>query len=178
VFVEIARRIPSAQFLFLAFNSALEQAFSRRLEAAFAEAGLAARDRIVFLPGVDTVDYWAINMTSDVFLDSLDWSGGNTSLEAVACGLPIVTVPGRFMRGRHSYAILTQLEVKETIASDKRLYIEIAVRLGIDREWRSHVVRRMSDGEHRLYSDMRPVRALERFIDAAVCRGSSCARPA
>jgi protein O-GlcNAc transferase len=71
-------------------------------------------------------------------------------MEAIACGLPVVTLPGGLMRGRHSHAILTQLGVPQTAARDKDDCVDIAVRLGTDREWRSEVVRRMAEGEVRL----------------------------
>jgi predicted O-linked N-acetylglucosamine transferase (SPINDLY family) len=67
------------------------------------------------------------------------------------------------MRGRHSYAILTQLGVTETIAPDVDAYVEIAVRLGLDREWRSGIVERMAGRRHALFSDRRSVDALENW---------------
>ena len=39
-------------------------------------------------------DFLRINRACDVMLDTLRWSGGNTSLDALAGGLPIVTLPG------------------------------------------------------------------------------------
>jgi protein O-GlcNAc transferase len=90
-------------------------------------------------------------------------------LDAIACGLPVVSLPGSFMRGRHSYAILTQLGVTDTIARDKPEYIDIAVRLATDAEWRAGILSKMMANQHScLYSDVRPVRALERFFQQAV----------
>lgn len=96
------------------------------------------------------------------------WSGCNTTCEAIACGLPVVTMPGEFMRGRHTYAILTQLGVTETIADDEAAYVDLAVRLGVDVEWRKSVVSRMRDQFPRLYGDRSCVRALEAFYERVV----------
>jgi predicted O-linked N-acetylglucosamine transferase (SPINDLY family) len=168
IFARIASRVPSAQFLFLSYNWGAELTFRRRLEREFLSVNLNAWEHCVFLPRTSVIDYWGINLTSNVFLDSAGWSGFNTSMEAIACGLPVVTLPGDFMRGRHGYAILTQLGVPETIARDKDHYIDIAVRLGTDPDWRSEIVSRMAEGEQRLYSDMRSVAAVEQVISQAV----------
>jgi predicted O-linked N-acetylglucosamine transferase (SPINDLY family) len=171
IFVRIAQQVPSAQFLFLRFNQGVGKTFHSRLGRAFAAAGLDASDHCVFLPGADPIDYWGINLTSDVFLDSLEWSGFNTSMEAVACGLPIVTLPGRFMRGRHTFAILTQLGVPETIARDKDDYVGIAVRLGMDKPLRQALARKMAENDSSLYSDNRSVIVLEQFLRSKVQAG-------
>jgi protein O-GlcNAc transferase len=168
LFVRIAKRLPSAQFVFLAFNEMVARDFLARLRQAFADEGLEASDYCVVLPQLSTFDYWNLNLVADVFLDSLEWSGGVTTLEAIACQLPIVTLPGRYMRGRHSYGILRQLGVSDTIAHDKDEYVEIAVRLGADREWRADVRNRMKDKHAQLYSDTNCVRALEDFFRSVV----------
>ena len=64
------------------------------------DRGIDPKNRGVILPSVAHDDYLAINMLCDVMLDTLHWSGGNTSLDAIACNLPLVTLPGEFMRGR------------------------------------------------------------------------------
>jgi protein O-GlcNAc transferase len=109
------------------------------------------------------LDFWNLHRLGDAFLDTILWSGGVTTFEAVACGLPVVTLPRELMRARHTYAILTQLGVTETIAKDNGDYVDIAVRLGLDRQWTHDVINRMVDGYPRLYSDTRSVRALEDF---------------
>jgi len=171
VFAAIARRVPNAQFVFINRpNAAVADQFQARLQRAFAAVDLDSQQFCVMLPSQTQTEYWNLNQVSDVFLDSFGWSGGHTTLEAIACGLMIVTCPGEFMRGRHSDAILKMLGITETIAQTEAEYIEIAVRLGIDPHWRSHVVHRMTDRHHYLYDDPTCVRALEGFYQQAVKR--------
>jgi protein O-GlcNAc transferase len=168
LFAQIAKKVPSSQFVFLGLNDLVAKDFRARLGRAFRKEGLQSSEYCVILPLLSTIDYWNLNLISDVFLDTLEWSGGVTTLEAIACGLPIVTLPGSFMRGRHSYGILRQLGITETIAHDKKEFVDIAVRLGMNREWRSKVRRDMKANQMQLYSDTKCVRALEDFFRAAV----------
>jgi predicted O-linked N-acetylglucosamine transferase (SPINDLY family) len=169
IFPAIAQCIPNAQFAFLGTNRGVAAAFWRRLERAFAAVGMSAHEFCVLLPPQDPVSYWNLNVLADVYLDTLEWSGGNTTLEALACGLPIVTLPGRFLRGRHSYAFLHQLEATETVARDKADYLDIAVRLGKSPEWRQRVVEPVKANYHRFYSDSSSLAALEDFIQRVIC---------
>lgn len=158
IFPEIASRVPQAKFVFL--RGTLLQS---RLQRAFADYGLNWEDYCVFLTIPERLDYLLINLLSDVYLDTFAWSGGNTSLEAIACNLPIVTCPGEFMRGRHSYSFLKMLGVTDTIAENEREYIEIAVRLGQDPTWRDSIAERMSESHHLLFDDQACVTGLEAF---------------
>jgi protein O-GlcNAc transferase len=168
ILVDIAQRNPSAQFAFIATNDAVGADLWRRLEQAFALRGLGAADYCVMLPPYRAFDYWNLYLISDVFLDTLDYSGFLTTMDAVACPIPVVTLPGEFNRGRHSYAILTQLGVTDTIARDKNEYVDLAVRVGKDRVWRAEIIRRMREGHPALFQDERSVRALEDFYQRAV----------
>lgn len=168
LFPRIARRVPTAQFIFVQLNDALANAFGQRLARAFESEGLDWADYCVMSPRLDYMDYWNLHLVADVFLDTLEYSGGVTTLEAIACGLPIVTLPGRFMRGRHSAGILKQLGVTDTIARDKSDYVEIAARLGRDHAWRTEIVQRMAERESSLYSDTSSVRSLEEFYRSVV----------
>jgi predicted O-linked N-acetylglucosamine transferase (SPINDLY family) len=168
VFAGIAKHLPTAEFAFLAGRTSRREDFRRRLERAFAAQGMRAEDHCVLLPEQGIIDYWNYLAVADIFLDSLEWSGGNTTLDAIASGLPVVTLPGRFMRGRHGYGILSQLGVTETIACNKEEYVDIAVRLGQDRAWRAQIVMAMKANQDRVFSRTECVRALEDFFQSVV----------
>ncbi|WP_158044989.1 tetratricopeptide repeat protein [Skermanella pratensis] len=171
LFARIAARLPDALFLFIDYMPAPRVAliFRRRLAAAFARAGLDADRHCRFLPQMDHARFHAVAGLTDVFLDNPSWSGHNTALEALPHGLPIVTLPGVLMRQRHSAAILEMIGIRETIASCRDGYVEIAVRLGSDRRLRAdlrHAVRRAAP---KAFHDSGAVRALESVLE----RGSA-----
>jgi predicted O-linked N-acetylglucosamine transferase (SPINDLY family) len=155
---EIACRVPQATFVFLR-GSILKP----RLQRAFAAINLNYEHYCVFLTIPERLDYLAINVLSDVYLDTLSWSGGNTTLEAIACHLPIVTCPGEFMRGRHSDSFLKMIQVTDAIAQNEAEYIEIAVKLGLDSSWRSLIAEKIKQSCDRLFDDKACVTALEAF---------------
>lgn len=169
IFAQIAQRVPQAQFAFLShFTAAVTEQFKVRLRRAFANLNLNSDDYCVILPRLDRVDYLNLNLVSDIFLDTLSWSGGNTTLEAIACGLPIVTCPGEFMRSRHAYGILQMMGITETIAKDEAEYVEIAVRLGLDADLRQNMVQKIFERHSWLYDDKACVTALESFYKKVV----------
>jgi protein O-GlcNAc transferase len=165
---KIARLVPNSQFVFLVTNEIVRSDLERRLGHVFAAAGLDSADRCVLLPEMARLDYWNLHRNADVILDTIGWSGGVSTLEAIPLGVPIVTLPGSFMRGRQSSAILSQLGATETIAHTEDEYVEIATQLGLNPQWRQGVVERMARGHSRIYSDTRCVRALEDFFRRVV----------
>ncbi len=166
IFTEIARRVPQAHFVFIRADN-----LKPRLQNAFAAAGLRSEDYCVFLPFQGRLDYLMLNLLCDVYLDSFGFSGGNTTLDALACNLPIVTCPGKFMRGRLSYAMLRRLGLSETIAQDEAEYIDIAVRLGLEPAWRDRIVQYTAEHHDCLYNDTTCVAALEKFYRRVVQEG-------
>ncbi len=120
------------------------------------------------LPQCSHDDYLRINAVCDAMLDTPRWSGGNTSLDALAAGLPIVTLPGRFMRGRQSAAMLSLAGLSELVARDDDDYVRIATRLASDEAWRDTVTARLREGSFRLFGDAAPVGAFAAELESLV----------
>ena len=103
---------------------------------------------------------------ADVLLDTLGFSGFNTAMQAVQCGLPIVTRWGRFMRGRLAAGVLARMGLDDMVARTEEQYVDLAVRLCQDRAYRNEFRNRMLEARHVLFDDIAPVRALEELLMA------------
>jgi predicted O-linked N-acetylglucosamine transferase (SPINDLY family) len=172
VFPRIAREVGNCQFVFIKYEPGtyLNDLFFRRLEQAFAAVGLRAADYCVFLPSLDPHRFVAAIGQCDIVLDSIGWSGCNSTLEGLHHDLPVVTMAAPLMRGRHTMAILKMMGVDETITESVDDYVSTAVRLGRDLPWRMAVKDRISKNKHRLYRDSACISALEDFLDRVTRR--------
>jgi predicted O-linked N-acetylglucosamine transferase (SPINDLY family) len=174
VFPRIAREAGDCQFIFVQHPSSryVNEVFWQRLERAFAAHDLSAADHCVMLPQLSTPSFIAAMGQCDVFLDSIGWSGCNSTLESLNHDLPIVTMEGTLMRGRHTAAILKMMGVTETITETMENYISTAIRLARDVPWRAAVKSRIAANKHRLYRDRACVAALEEFLDRVARQGA------
>ncbi|MDY6902273.1 MAG: tetratricopeptide repeat protein, partial [Cyanobacteriota bacterium] len=124
VFPQIARDLSKCKFVFIENQGeGVTEVFQQRLQQAFEEFGLNHKDYCIFLPRMKARKFAGTAAIADVFLDSIGWSGCNSTLESIAHNIPVVTLRGEFMRGRHSMAILKIMNIEETIASNKEDYI-------------------------------------------------------
>ena len=99
-------------------------------------------------------------------LDTLFWSGGNTSLDALASGLPVVTLPGPFMRARQTAGMLRLMGCDDMIARDADHYVELATVLA-QPDRRADASARILAAADRLFDRLEPIRALEDFLESA-----------
>ncbi|MFO1311888.1 MAG: tetratricopeptide repeat protein [Burkholderiales bacterium] len=120
--------------------------------------------RVRFIPQRSHEAFLAVNASCDVMLDTLRWSGGNTSLDAIASALPIVTLPGSFMRGRQSAGMLRTMGLDELVAGDADDYVRKAAAVATDRAYRGDLSRRIADARGRIFDDASPVAALAEFL--------------
>jgi predicted O-linked N-acetylglucosamine transferase (SPINDLY family) len=112
VMARIARELPNVQFvLFEPEHAEWKQAFVERLSNAFLAVGRSAREHLQFQPLGSREQFLRVNQACDLMLDSLHWSGGNTAIDALCAGLPLVACPGALMRGRQSHAMLKRLSL-------------------------------------------------------------------
>lgn len=165
LFAELLAAQPTALLvLFAGRHPALTERFMRRLERVFGEHGVDVRERVKVLPQVGHDDYLRINRACDAMLDTLHWSGGNTSLDALACALPIVTLPGAYMRGRQSAGMLALMNVPELVARDRADYLSIAGQLVRDDSWRRALSERIRSGQRHLFGVTIAIEALQKLL--------------
>jgi len=166
VFPRIALAAPGCQFAFIEHpkGRAATELFRERLDRAFAAHGLSAADYCVILPRRPQHEFVAAIGMCDIVLDSIGWSGFNSTIEGLAHDLPIVTMTGPLMRGRHTSAVLAMMGVTDTVTGTVDEYVGVAQRLATDTAWCSAVKERMRANKHRIYRDRACITALEEFL--------------
>jgi protein O-GlcNAc transferase len=120
--------------------------------------------RVRFLPRMGHLDFLEVLRLSDVILDPLHFSGGATTLDGLAMGTPVVTLPGAFMRGRQTLACYRLLGMDECVVGDLDQYVEKAVEIASNPELRSELSRRILEAAPRLYEDTGMVREFEALL--------------
>jgi protein O-GlcNAc transferase len=162
-------RDPAGVIYFLGLWEPLNSIFLARLRASI---GLAA-ERVRLLPRVRVQQFPELLSCADVILDIPEWSGGKTSLEALARGIPIVHLPGRFMRGRHTLAFYKQMALMDCVAADTEDYAALAVRLVHDAEFRARIRGEIKARAPRLFDQPGAVREVEDYWAEALAQNST-----
>ena len=120
--------------------------------------------RIIFVPAQDLGGFLNLLAVADVVLDTLHFSGMNSSLESFSVGTPIVTLPTQLQRGRHTAGMYRKMDFTECVAADPDDYVRIAVRLGIGEDYRRYARSEILRRNEVLFEDLRAVREFERFF--------------
>ena len=127
-FVDILERDHTAVLVFFQADSrAITMAFADRLTGALAIRDVRAKGQVKFLPRLSQHAFRQALRLADVILDPFHWSGGGTSLDAFAGDVPVVTLPGRFMRGRQTAAMLRMMNADALIAANVEAYVNTAI---------------------------------------------------
>ena len=162
---EIIEKNPKCKFWFIATkNKFVANKFRERISMMCKEKNLYLDDFFVFHPQTSYQDYLNIISRSDIILDSLDWSGFNTTLDALTLDKPIVTLPSNFLRSRHSYGILKSLRIDELICRSKKDYVDLAVKLSKDFNFRNNIIERIKMNKKLIFNNHETVKFLEDFF--------------
>ncbi|HEU4781019.1 MAG TPA: tetratricopeptide repeat protein [Steroidobacteraceae bacterium] len=112
---------------------ALPDAAQRNLRYAAQTHGLDAA-RIIFAPFDPRDLYLARQRHGDLLLDAIHHSAMTTSCDALAAGLPVLTLRGSTMASRAGESLLRAAGLPELVAQDEDAYVGLAVQLANDRE--------------------------------------------
>ncbi|MBL8670401.1 MAG: tetratricopeptide repeat protein [Alphaproteobacteria bacterium] len=130
-------------------------------------AGAEAIKRVLFLPMLHHPKFLALAAAADVMLDTPHFSGGNTSFEALAFGVPIVTWPSGLMRGRTTFGMLRAMELLDTVVDGPEAYVRLAVDLGTSRKRRAALSEAILERNGALYENPMVTQAWLKFLTGA-----------
>lgn len=164
MFPEIVKRVGHCKLVFFNQQESWTKILKTRLKKVFDEAGLHFNDYVIFIPWLNSEDFYSLMKHACVYLDTLGFSGFNTVMQAIDCALPVVSKRGKFMRGRLGSGILERIGISELIAKTDEEYIELVTRLVKDEQYRAQIKQNIIDRRYVLYGDIEPIRALEKFL--------------
>ncbi|MBD6617601.1 tetratricopeptide repeat protein [Komarekiella sp. 'clone 1'] len=162
---DLLRRDPQGWFVLL---EGISSHWDELLRQRWVENIPDVANRICIMRRLSYEEYLQLLILGDVMLDPIHFGGGNTSLEAFAAGLPIVTWPGDYLRSRLTYGFYQQMGLLDCVAWDAKSYIEMAYRLVHDLEWRSHIQQEIQKRASVLYENQAAITEIARFFQLAI----------
>jgi len=143
---------------------------AKLLQKRFSKTIAGMNDRITIVPRQHKEGYFSLIKMADVILDTLYFGGGATTMDALSFGAPIVTLPGTHLRGRTTYACYQMMDINDLIVKDVDEYIELAVKVGTDKNFRNEITEKILSKNDILYENLDSVKELEEFFIKVVKR--------
>jgi len=164
---EIAQRDSAGQIVAI---DGFSKNWTQRLRDRWQQRAPLLNERVTFLPRLEHNAYMGLVAQADVLLDTVHFGSGTSFYEAMYYGTPVVTWPGRFMRGRIVAGGYQQMGLAETapIANKIDEYASLAVQWANDPTRRQAFRLRALAAREKLLYNQQAVRELEDFVLAAL----------
>lgn len=148
--------------------------WTRRLQTRWQNTLGHVLHRVRFLPALSHDNFLRLLRECDVVLDPLHFGGGNSSYEALAMNTPVITLPGRFLRSRITSALYQRMQLSDCVVATEEDYVQVAVRLGTDRDARRRVQSKISERSSVLFRNPDEVRCFEEALTEMAGHSSHC----
>lgn len=174
VWMEILEAVPFAVLWLLDDRPGM----ARNLQREAQERGVRPQ-RLVFAPRVPYAEYRNRVALADLALDTPVYNGGATTLDALACGVPVLCCASSGFAGRMAASALLAAGLGELVTADLRSYAEVAIRLARQRDALGALRRRVAEarGASRLFDVKRRVGELEAAYLRMLARAATGAAP-
>jgi predicted O-linked N-acetylglucosamine transferase (SPINDLY family) len=133
-----------------------------------AARGDAVARHIRFIDRLSRDDFAALNRACDVTLAPFPFGAGDTSLIALAEGVPVVTLATNYLRGNFTAAMYRAMGWAELVADSPEQYVQIATSLANDRDRRREVEQMILSKNSVLFENSAGVDELAKFL-LSVC---------
>lgn len=129
IWMRLLAAVPDSVLWLFKGDGEVEPNLRREAEARGVEGA-----RLVFAERLTKPMHLARHVHVDLFLDTLPYNAHTTASDALWCGLPVVTRPGRTFASRVAGSLVTAIGVPELIVPDVEAYEALALKLATDPE--------------------------------------------
>lgn len=160
IVLQASRNSIQTTALELRLKSVLQERFCGD-ETIECNASINAEKRVHFIPRVRSNDLTQLLAKSTVILHPFPFEGSKTAVDALIAGVPLVTFPQRFLRGRMASVFINAMELGEIdrdaasccIANSVSDYVVKAIRLASDKDYRSRVINAIRIRSDRIFNE-------------------------
>ena len=124
--------------------------------------------RIRFFPSMRVQQYYRLLSLATMILDSSVYAGGLTSFDALALDVPEVTLSGPLHVQNYATGIYRHMEMPDIPTTNREQYIDLAVKLGTEPDYRHEVSQRINRQKHLIFGHDNDIPNWERFFEEAV----------
>lgn len=161
----ILQRDPNGYFYFIARQPQFKtDLWLQRIKTAYPEIS----NRIVALEYLSRDEFFSLLSVVDVMLDTPHYSGANTSYDALSVNCPVVTLPSLYHIGRFTLSLYKKMDMEECVAASAQDYIDIALKLGIEKDYRQQISEKIKQRKELLFDDHSVVKEHEAFFLNAI----------
>ncbi|MBY0403718.1 MAG: tetratricopeptide repeat protein [Cyanobacteria bacterium] len=121
-------------------------------------------DRLKFKGRMNHFEYLNFTALADVMLDTIHYTGGTTSFEALSFGIPIVTMPFESTRSRQTLGNYRTMGVDSCVVSSTEAYIEKALKLGTDKDYRESIHQEILQHNDSLFENESVIEEMTAFL--------------
>ena len=139
-------------------NDALQERLQRNI-------GTTLLKRMIFLPQLPVDKYLRLLSISTMVIDSPVYAGDLTLFDAFSFGVPEVTFSGPLYVQNFATGIYHRMGLDDLPCQTIEQYVDFAVRLGTEPDYRQDVSHRILEQNHLIFEDADTVREHERLIE-------------
>ncbi len=131
ILINLAKKIPKSLFIFIRLQDELDDKLINRIRKKFILNNIDPQ-RIKLVDRMDRDQFKSFLKELHIAIDTIGWSGGNTTLDSIGSGLPSLTIEQDWMRANHTAGIYKMIELNELIYENENDLINGAYELSLD----------------------------------------------
>ncbi|MDR3111186.1 MAG: tetratricopeptide repeat protein [Planctomycetaceae bacterium] len=123
--------------------------------------------RVCILPQLPLELYRKHLSVATCVLDSPVYAGDLTTHDALCQGVPVVTQDGNLLVQRYTSGLYRTMEMESLIATNIQEYVQTAIKLGTDPDYRETISRQIKERNRYIFSPQNTVTDYEKFSEQA-----------
>ena len=113
--------------------------------------------RLRWFGSLEKDDFLNLVSICDVCLDPFPFGGFNTSYDAFAYNIPVVTLDGNFLHGRFTSGLYRKMGLNECIVNTSEEYAKLSSNIGINEKLRHKINRNIEMKKHLIFQEQESV---------------------